>query len=666
MSEATQQASARVRRFVREHPWICGSAAAGLLVLLVLWGCSGRRVSAPGMVNPQDQVFDQNLLDAVVNTIFNLEDADPGAGIVAIERLNQWLAPLRGPFTAGAWRADPLAAEHISHDFLATLTDYEFTPHEAYHVQEAAWMNYIGKALSRDGPDELTLAVRLFDWTIRNVQLEDETADCHRQSWQAVLLGHGEPLTRAWVFILLARQQKLNVVMLAYPDPADSSKMRSWIPALALNGELYLFDHNLGMPLLGPGGKGVATLSQAAGDASVLRQLDVGQFAYPVRSSDLRGVGAMVEASPYFLTQRMSFLEKHLTGKNRLVLTVAPSIVAQEVQKCPHVSVVTIWDYPYTVIQNGQRLGLMLQRGQPVEKRAQDKLAAAELQMEEFNLGAVHYGQSRNLDFLPEVGKDLVSRQLFGGSDKPRNEQERQVWEQIKQTVHIVPGTLWKARMLEFKGPEFSGDAVASADFSFQKSASHYLQLCRTDEEDMQKHLVPVHQRLRDREKRRAELLAEAAFTPQQEQELMAVDYEISRLKLRERASDTRRRTAVYWLGIVAFERSSFDDAIMYFKDLVPQADKEGVWARGTKYNLARSCEAAGLADLAATDPDQQEKARQKLRAAIDLYEADVSSQRHGNLLRARALREKLAAPAATTVEAPPEKATEPALPRKK
>ncbi|MBI1900985.1 MAG: hypothetical protein HYS13_07725 [Planctomycetia bacterium] len=664
MSEATQSQTRRVRMFVREHPWFCGSAGAGVVALLVLWGCSGHKSAGPSTIPTDDTVLNQNLLAGVVWVLHHLEDEMPEAAGVAVEHLNQWLAPLRIAFTQGAWRPDPLAAKYVPPELLETLTDFEYTPQEAFHLEEAAWLNYVGQALSRDRPDDLTLAVRMFDWTIRNVQLEDESADCHRASWQAILLGRGEPLTRAWVFMLLARQQKLNVVMLAYPDPRDPNRMRSWIPALALGGELYLFDHNLGLPVPGPGEKGVATLSQVITDESILRQLDAGdRHVYSVKSSDLNGVGAMVEASPYFLSQRMSFLEKYLTGRNSLVLTVEPSLVAAEVQKSPDVAAVTIWDYPYTVMRNGHQVGMMLKRGQPVDATLRAKLDAVELQMEEFSLSAVQHGQSQNLDFLPEMGKDLITRQLFDGADGPRNEQERQLWEQLKQTVRVVPGTLWKARMLQFKGPEFSGDSVASADFSLLKSASHYLQLARTSPEELKLHVAPLLARMQECEQKRAELLTEAAFTPQQEQELARYDYEISRLKLRKNASETRGRTAVYWLGLVAFERGSYDDAIMYFKDMVPEADKEGVWARGTKYNLARSCEAAGLADLpVATDAKRQQKAREKLQAAIDLYEADTSPQRHGNLLRAKWLREKVAAVAPKAAAAPAgEKAAEPA-----
>ena len=61
---------------------------------------------------------------------------------------------------------------------------------------------------------------KLFDWTIRNIALDRDSLDRTPQMpWETLLLGHGTAMERAWVFILLARQQGLDAAVLATYAP---------------------------------------------------------------------------------------------------------------------------------------------------------------------------------------------------------------------------------------------------------------------------------------------------------------------------------------------------------------------------------------------------------------------------------------------------------------
>ena len=71
------------------------------------------------------------------------------------------------------------------------------------------------------------------------------------------------PLQCAWVFMLLARQAGLDVVLLAVPPIAKSgSNRRPWVAALFSSDDFYLFDFTYGLPIPGPNGEGIATLRQ--------------------------------------------------------------------------------------------------------------------------------------------------------------------------------------------------------------------------------------------------------------------------------------------------------------------------------------------------------------------------------------------------------------------
>src|SRR5262249_43049170 len=144
--------------------------------------------------------------------------------------------------------------------------------------------------------DDVAVAQRLFDWTVRNIQLDGPARTAQLETYphrpyEILLYGHGDALERAWVFILLARQQGLDAVLLGLGD--EDGNVRPWLPALLSDGQLCLFDCQLGLPIAGPEGRPVATLAEVVADDALLRRLDVdSDHPYPVRSEQLNRVVA--------------------------------------------------------------------------------------------------------------------------------------------------------------------------------------------------------------------------------------------------------------------------------------------------------------------------------------------------------------------------------------
>ena len=70
-------------------------------------------------------------------------------------------------------------------------------------------------------------AAALFDWTIRNIQLESDEDGIPHRPWHTLLYGNGTAEQRAWVFAGLCRQQGLNVVMVGIPLSETSTDPKS-------------------------------------------------------------------------------------------------------------------------------------------------------------------------------------------------------------------------------------------------------------------------------------------------------------------------------------------------------------------------------------------------------------------------------------------------------
>jgi hypothetical protein len=85
------------------------------------------------------------------------------------------------------------------------------------------------------------------------------------------------------------------------------------------------------------------------------------------------------------------------------------------------------------------------------------------------------------------------------------------------------------------------------------------------------------------------------------------------------------KQTATYWLGITHYDTGAYQTAVSWLKKRTLESSPENPWLTGARYNLSRTFEAMG-----------------ELDEARKLLLLDESPQKHGNLLRARYLRQRM------------------------
>jgi hypothetical protein len=603
-------------------------AALGAAALL-LGGCSDTpqpssyRGSA-GPKNPTREVRGE-ILVGTMETLFHLDDYELGqAEQLVMSRLNQWL---KGQEIKTSWQREPRLAQLPQS--LTNIREVEWLDRDSFlyehdfaFLREAVWLHRIaddvrrslnagtqtatatsdqsatssadngaptanaGYALSplrfttADDPEELRLAERLFDWTVRNVQLENDQWPQNGeykllpQHWhtpyESVLLGRGTASDRAWVFMLLARQQGLDVVMLGLGNAEEPGKLKTWIPALLLSQregaesatDLYLFDPALGLPIPGPKRRGIATLAQAATDESVLRQLDLDdKKPYPVKAAELAEVTALAEASPGYLSRRMQFLESRLGGDQRITLTTSLDNIEKKLATAKHVRPkLAVWTRPYETLH-----------ARETDDDNVQNVARAEL----FPL----QGLLRPIDAMSTDRKAVTRRE-----DAPEWGDAHKRSSRGRLRVPLGVG-----RMLQLAG-----------DFGHESGAIRYLQQAMAtdiDQDDIMQVLLE-------------ELRAQSGRTndPAMQQRLN----QIARAQVQEfRRAD---QAAKLWIGQIKAEQGEYPTAISYFTSW-----ENPVWQPSINYSLARVYEVQG-----------------KLSDAIRVYREDDSPQRSGNLLRAR------------------------------
>ncbi len=216
------------------------------------------------------------LVRSLAENINHLEEFEAQEMLLQVrDRLNEWVFSNRPSIS---WEKDPMIASLPGP--LAQLRDVkglaaeEFNSNDVVFLQESVWLRDVARTQQHGQLEDVPLAERLFDWTVRDLQLRGDVVPSPNRVLHTprdiLLLSRATVEERGWIFVLLARQLGLDAVMLFLPQ-ADDQPPKPWAVALLHDNDLYLFDPRLGLPIPGPSGQGVATLAQVAADDSLLR-----------------------------------------------------------------------------------------------------------------------------------------------------------------------------------------------------------------------------------------------------------------------------------------------------------------------------------------------------------------------------------------------------------
>lgn len=361
-----------------------GSLICLFPALALLWVAAGCRDEVPLLDDNNSTAevaeYSEELFAVAMENLGRLEQFRSGEMLQEIvERLNQWATTQAPP---ESWRPDPLL-ETLPDPLrrlpmVEDLDSMRFPRHDGAALQQAVWLRDIAHWARGEKLDELSRAMHLFDWTIRNIQLDpfDEPSDESGQAplgrfpWETLLLGRGDVLERAWVYVELLRQEGIDAAFLALTGDGvpSSNALQSWTVGVLIDKKVFLFDPVLGLPIpaadgvtLAPGGELLirpATLSEAASDPAILRRLDLdASTPYPVESGDLENVVALIVASPSELSRRMALVQSHLVGERKLVLTVDAAGQGERFTATPQVGGTKLWLRPYVTLAQQLTLG---------------------------------------------------------------------------------------------------------------------------------------------------------------------------------------------------------------------------------------------------------------------------------------------------------------------
>lgn len=337
--------------------WLVPRSGPWLVILAVfavpMAGCGGRpaakgggqtsaktRAATPKPTAPVGQPMSREvrdkLLEGAMDVLGNLEGYDEAVAFPQVfDRLNQWSHSVTGSAGVDGWQLDPLIdtlpdrlrGESVTKGIGELAFD---ATTDILALRDQRWLSDVAATARGDAIEDLDVARRLFDWTVRSLAAVSDPPMVPSEAnpgsrWFSVgeilLAGRASAPQRAWVFLELVRHAGLDGVMLATGDVA-SGTTRPWIPAVLCGDEAYLFDPGYGLPVPGPGGEGVATVRQAASDPTILAAMSLPDRPYPVQAPDIGRLSVLVPATPWSLSRRMHVLDRQLAGARRVDLAL--------------------------------------------------------------------------------------------------------------------------------------------------------------------------------------------------------------------------------------------------------------------------------------------------------------------------------------------------------
>lgn len=236
--------------------------------------------------------------------------------------------------------------------------------------------------LSGADVDRLQTAMRLFDWTVRNIALEADTGDVppnmpqpnlpfglklqgpgYRQTdYQTLWRGLGDWHQRAGVFTQLCLQAGIPSAVLA-TQSSDTGELTPWSVGVLVGDQIYLFHPKLGLPIPGPEQTGIATLEEARKDASVMRRLDVaGFFDFELSRTDIQQSVALLNLRAEMISPRMKALQSSLTGDRRMTLWVDTADWSKRLDDISGIAGARIWLVPTLAEVYAMTMEMMAER----------------------------------------------------------------------------------------------------------------------------------------------------------------------------------------------------------------------------------------------------------------------------------------------------------------
>jgi hypothetical protein len=343
-------------------------ALPGSLLLIALGGCE-RSSGDVSLSSPGETVAttsSEGLLQSALNLL--REDEEGGDLFVRTEQqersfgrvrelLNQWLQT--GGAIGEQFDLEPGMRVRLAQDLepaeLADIEAERFTEGDAEHLRSGFVLRDVASWTQGDAAQNLDRARNIFEWIGRNIHPLVPQHDARHLSlgpYYTLLTGRGSPEERAWLFVALLRQLRIDAVVVAHAAADRQDHFLPWAVGVLDGGEIYLFDLERGRTVAASEGEGPLTLRAAADRPELLQSgWRDGERLDPSRPT------VFLESDPAYWAPRMQLLQSKLAGDQAAVLSYDLADLASRVAEAAGESLedrVRLWPLPVEVWRQGR------------------------------------------------------------------------------------------------------------------------------------------------------------------------------------------------------------------------------------------------------------------------------------------------------------------------
>jgi transglutaminase-like putative cysteine protease len=218
----------------------------------------------------------------------------------------------------------------------------EFTSVDAHYLDEVLLLRDIARSLDADRLPPLERSEAALAWVTRNLRAVPPAGPAVPISFLA-MQGAGSPIERTYFLLALLRQLNLDAALIGDPGAKPDAV---WAVGVLADGQVYLLDARLGLPLPGIAGKGVLTLEQARSYIEPFKPLDLDtKLPYDVSRDRAKPAEILVTAPLSALSPRMRFLQE-LVGDETTRLAADMATQAERFRKAAGGATVRPWCPP--------------------------------------------------------------------------------------------------------------------------------------------------------------------------------------------------------------------------------------------------------------------------------------------------------------------------------
>ena len=311
---------------------LCLSIASGVA------GCQGKAPSdsssAKSSTEGAAKVSQAEIEDQLTSALYQLQPDKLGVESQlgdAVSVLNNWWSAVESAdLEPTGLTPPPVPLDRVPEPFRPRLQQTTYDLADGTHIRAAYLARAIAFHIADQSDDELDRTVRVFEWVCRNVALAPEDEPLPPLTfYELLIVGRGRPADRAWVFGDVLKQLRIDSVVLQ--SKSEGSTPAPIVVGVPLDGEVYLFDPQLGLPIprgdesASPRIARPATLREIREHPDWLKALAPrSDQPYEPTAEQLASATVQAIASPSGWTPRMWNLEQLLPSASLCVLYDAP------------------------------------------------------------------------------------------------------------------------------------------------------------------------------------------------------------------------------------------------------------------------------------------------------------------------------------------------------